>query len=99
MAKIALIATPEEVTYLQMIRDKRLAGQTYKTDKTAFFKAFKAKYGITSKTRIKIETEKAAKLGVTQYCGNSAKVMIEAPASAPTIPSATQPSADFAMSA
>lgn len=70
-AKVKLIATPAEVKELQAIRDLRLANKSYEAKKTAFFKKFRAKYGITTQSRIKVETEDPAKLGVTQYVSNN----------------------------
>lgn len=76
--KIPLIATAEEVSQLQAIRDKRLAGQDYKVAKLEFFRQFRTKYGIKTDSRIKIETEKKDKLGVVQYTGNNAAVKVDA---------------------
>ena len=75
--KIALIATAEEVKELQAIRDLRIAGKAYKTQKTSWFKKFRAKYGITTSARIKVETENGDKLGLTQFCSNNATIQYD----------------------
>lgn len=75
---VPLVVTPEEVLQLQQIRDRRLAGLTYKTAKSNFFKNIRARYKIQTKpkTRIKIETEKMDRLGIVQYCGNHKPVRV-----------------------
>lgn len=76
VAKPTLVATPAEVKELQAIRDLRLADKPYMSKKTAFFKKFRAKYGITTGSLIKVETEDQAKLGVTQYISNNRFVTV-----------------------
>lgn len=78
MSKIALIATAEEVAQLRAIRDLRLAGQPYKAKKTAWFKQFRAKYGITYDGLLKVETEKEDRLGKVQYCSNNCPIKVAA---------------------
>ncbi len=76
---IPLVATAEEVKELQAIRDLRLAGRPYKEQKTAFFKRFRDKYGISTDSLIKIETDKPERLGIVQYVSNHAPVRIKDP--------------------
>lgn len=77
-SKVPLVATADEVYELQEIRDLRLAGKTYKSKKTAWFKAFRARYGITYPGKIKVETENEALLGKVQYCSNNMPLKVDA---------------------